>query len=95
MMKCIAVDDEKYVLDLLVDNIQKVPFLKLVARCKNALEAAEVLHREPVDLIFLDTAGSSCSSHLPGRCLNSYLFLHRTLYRGQHHLPPHQRSYTI
>lgn len=53
-MKCIAVDDEKFVLDLLVDNIQKVPFLKLVARCKNALEAAEVLHREPVDLIFLD-----------------------------------------
>ena len=54
MMKCIAVDDEKYVLDLLVDNIQKVPFLQLVSRCRNALEAAEVLHREPVDLIFLD-----------------------------------------
>ena len=53
-MKCIAVDDEKYVLDLLVDNIQKVPFLQLVSRCRNALEAAEVLHREPVDLIFLD-----------------------------------------
>ena len=53
-MKCIAVDDEKYVLDLLVDNIQKVPFLQLVCRCRNALEAAEVLHREPVDLIFLD-----------------------------------------
>ena len=54
MKKCIAVDDEKYVLDLLVDNIQKVPFLQLVSRCRNALEAAEVLHREPVDLIFLD-----------------------------------------
>jgi DNA-binding LytR/AlgR family response regulator len=54
MMKCIATDDEKYVLDLLVDNIQKVPFLKLVGRCKNAMEAAEVLHKEQVDLIFLD-----------------------------------------
>ena len=53
-MKCIAVDDEKYVLDLLVDNIQKVPFLQLVSRCRNALEAAEVLHRDPVDLNFLD-----------------------------------------
>jgi DNA-binding LytR/AlgR family response regulator len=54
MLNCIAVDDEKLVLDLLVDNIQKVPFLHLVKRCKNAMEAAEVLHQEQIDLIFLD-----------------------------------------
>jgi DNA-binding LytR/AlgR family response regulator len=54
MMRCIAVDDEKWVLDLLVDNINRVPFLQLVGRCKNALEAIELLHREDVDLIFLD-----------------------------------------
>jgi len=54
MMNCIAVDDEKLVLDLLVDNISKVPFLRLVGRCRNAMEAMEVLHKEPVDLIFLD-----------------------------------------
>ena len=54
MMRCIAVDDEKWVLDLLVDNINRVPFLQLVGRCKNALEAIELLHREEVDLIFLD-----------------------------------------
>jgi len=54
MMNCIAVDDEKLVLDLLVDNILKVPFLHLVGRCKNAMEAAELLHKEEVDLIFLD-----------------------------------------
>jgi DNA-binding LytR/AlgR family response regulator len=53
-MKCIAVDDEKLVLDLLVDNIQKVPFLKLAGRCKNAMEAAALLHKESIDLIFLD-----------------------------------------
>ena len=53
-MNCIAVDDEKLILDLLVDNIQKVPFLKLVARCKNAFEAADILHKEKIDLIFLD-----------------------------------------
>jgi DNA-binding LytR/AlgR family response regulator len=54
MLKCIAVDDEKYVLDLLVDNIRQVPFLALKARCRNALEAAEILRREEIDLIFLD-----------------------------------------
>jgi len=54
MLNCIAVDDEKLVLDLLVDNIKKVPFLHLVKRCRNAMEAADVLHKEQVDLIFLD-----------------------------------------
>ena len=54
MLNCIAVDDEKLVLDLLVDNIQRVPFLHLVRRCKNAMEAAEALQHETVNLIFLD-----------------------------------------
>lgn len=54
MLNCIAVDDEKLVLDLLVDNIRQVPFLHLVRRCKNAMEAAEALQNETVDLIFLD-----------------------------------------
>lgn len=54
MMRCIAVDDEPLALDLLEDNISKVPFLSLVKRCKNAFEAHEVLMKETVDLIFLD-----------------------------------------
>jgi DNA-binding LytR/AlgR family response regulator len=54
MLNCIAVDDEKLVLDLLVDNIQKVPFLNLVDRCRNALEAANKLQQEKIDLLFLD-----------------------------------------
>jgi DNA-binding LytR/AlgR family response regulator len=54
MLNCIAVDDEKWVLDLLVDNIGRVPFLHLVKRCKNALEAADILQQEKVDLLFLD-----------------------------------------
>jgi DNA-binding LytR/AlgR family response regulator len=54
MLRCIAVDDEPLALDLLEDNIRQVPYLQLVAKCRNALEAIEVLQKEPVDLIFLD-----------------------------------------
>jgi len=54
MMRCIAVDDESLALDLLEDNIQKVPFLTLVKRCKNAFEAHEAVMKDNVDLIFLD-----------------------------------------
>ncbi len=53
-MRCLAVDDEPLALDLLEDNIRKVPFLTLVKRCKNAFEAHETLIRENIDLIFLD-----------------------------------------
>jgi len=54
MMQCIAVDDEKLVLDLVVDNIKQVPYLQLVKACRNAIEAIEVLQKEKIDLIFLD-----------------------------------------
>jgi len=39
MLNCIAVDDEKLALNLLVDNIQKVAYLNLVAQCRNVLSA--------------------------------------------------------
>lgn len=54
MLNCIAVDDENLALDLIEDNIYKVPFLNLVKRCKNPFEAMEVLQNQAIDLIFLD-----------------------------------------
>ncbi len=54
MLNCIAVDDENLALDLIEDNINKVPFLNLVKRCKNPFEAIEVLQNQDIDLIFLD-----------------------------------------
>jgi len=54
MLRCIAVDDEPLALELLEDNISKVPYLQLVAKCSNAIEAMKVLQQQPADLIFLD-----------------------------------------
>jgi DNA-binding LytR/AlgR family response regulator len=54
MLNCITVDDENLALDLLEDNIQKIPFLNLVKRCKNAYDAIEALQVESIDLVFLD-----------------------------------------
>ncbi|MBI2729730.1 MAG: response regulator transcription factor [Sphingobacteriales bacterium] len=54
MLKCIAVDDEPLALELLEDNISKVPYLQLVAKCSNPMEAMKLLQQQPVDLIFLD-----------------------------------------
>jgi DNA-binding LytR/AlgR family response regulator len=41
-------------LDLLADNIRHVAYLELIARCRNTREASDVLHKEKIDLIFLD-----------------------------------------
>ncbi len=54
MIRCLLVDDEKLALELMEDNISKVPFLTLQGKCKNAMEAMEFLRREQVDLMFLD-----------------------------------------
>lgn len=54
MLRCIAIDDEELALELLEDNIRKVPFLELIAGCSNPLEAIKVIREHPVDLIFLD-----------------------------------------
>lgn len=54
MIRCLLVDDEKLALELMEDNVMKVPYLKLQGKCKNAMEAMEFLRKEPVDLIFLD-----------------------------------------
>jgi DNA-binding LytR/AlgR family response regulator len=54
MIRCIAVDDETPALDILEDNISRVPFLQLVKKCKNAFQAKDVLRQEKIDLMFLD-----------------------------------------
>jgi DNA-binding LytR/AlgR family response regulator len=54
MLRCLAIDDEPLALDLLEDNIGKIPFLKLVSKCGDAFEAIRIMQGSQVDLVFLD-----------------------------------------
>ena len=54
MIKCIAIDDEPLALKKLVTYIKKIPYLELVAECRSAIEAQQVLDQQQVEAIFLD-----------------------------------------
>jgi DNA-binding LytR/AlgR family response regulator len=54
MLRCIAIDDEELALELLEDNIRKVPGLQLAGAYTNPLEGLQVLQQGGIDLVFLD-----------------------------------------
>lgn len=53
-LRCIIIDDEPLALDLLEDDISKIPFLKLTHKFQSPFEALPLLKTGQVDLIFLD-----------------------------------------
>lgn len=54
MIKCIIVEDEVLAQQVIQSHLQKTDQFELVAICNNALEAADALNNQEVDLIFLD-----------------------------------------
>lgn len=52
--KCIIVDDEPLAIEAIEMHIQKFESLKLVASCKDAIKAFDVLRNTAIDLMFLD-----------------------------------------
>ena len=54
ILKCAIVDDEPLALQLLETYVQKTPFLQLVGRYSNALQAQKGIQQQPVDLLFTD-----------------------------------------
>ncbi|MFD2569146.1 LytR/AlgR family response regulator transcription factor [Spirosoma soli] len=53
-LRCIAIDDEPFALEILADDIRKVSFLELVGQFASPLDALSLLQQEPIDLLFLD-----------------------------------------
>ncbi len=54
MLRVLAIDDEPLALRQIVSYIQRVPDLQLVAECRSAVEAQDILAAEPVDVLFCD-----------------------------------------
>ena len=54
MLAAIAIDDEPIALDVVKELSGKIPFLSMKGFFTNAFEAADFLHKEKIDLIFLD-----------------------------------------
>jgi len=51
---CLAIDDEPLALKKVASYIERIPFLELVAECRNAFEAMEVMRSKKVQLLFVD-----------------------------------------
>lgn len=53
-LKCLIVDDELVAIKIIAGNIEKLDFLIVEDTCSSAIEAADILKRKEIDLMFLD-----------------------------------------
>ncbi|GAB4028880.1 LytR/AlgR family response regulator transcription factor [Spirosoma koreense] len=53
-MRCLLIEDEPLAMLRLKDYVERVPFLTLAYAVDNGVDAIPILHRESVDLVFLD-----------------------------------------
>jgi DNA-binding LytR/AlgR family response regulator len=54
MINCLVVDDEPIAREGIMEYIMQIDYLNAVAQCKGAAEAAGLLQKHKIDLIFLD-----------------------------------------
>lgn len=53
-LNCVITDDEPIALEILEDYTRLIPDLKLVAKCRNAMETLSVLRQNEIDVLFID-----------------------------------------
>jgi len=53
-LRCLLIDDEPPALKVLESHMSQINGLEIVGLCRNAIEALDVLHQRPVDVLFLD-----------------------------------------
>ncbi|MEM1134440.1 MAG: LytTR family DNA-binding domain-containing protein [Bacteroidota bacterium] len=73
MITCLVVDDEQSAVDILIQYIERTPFLKLAATTNEPLEAIELIQKNQIDLIFMDIrmphlSGLDLAKMISGKC---------------------------
>lgn len=53
-IRCLVVDDESLAIKGMTHYIRKLDFLEVKASCSSAIEAADILKKKEIDLMFLD-----------------------------------------
>ncbi|MFI1773261.1 LytR/AlgR family response regulator transcription factor [Thalassobellus citreus] len=53
-ISCLIVDDEAIARDIIETHLNKIPNIKIVAKCSNAIEAFNAIRNHTIDLVFLD-----------------------------------------
>lgn len=54
IIQCIIVDDEPVACEILENHLAKIKSVKVIATCKNSMEAFDKINTNKIDLIFLD-----------------------------------------
>lgn len=54
ILKCLVADDETLAREGIISYIEKLGFLEVVAVCSSAIEVADCLKKQSIDLMFLD-----------------------------------------
>lgn len=81
-INCIIVDDEPVAREILEDHLKKLDQIRVLASCKNALEAFKVVNTETVDLVFLDINMPDISGLAFAKSMNNNLnIIFTTAYR--------------
>ena len=55
-LKCLVIDDEPLAQDVIENYLRNFSFIRLIAKCDNALIALEWIKKQEIDLIFLDVS---------------------------------------
>jgi len=55
-VKCLIIDDEPLAQDVIENYLESFSFMRLIAKCDNALIALEWIKKQKIDLIFLDVS---------------------------------------
>jgi DNA-binding LytR/AlgR family response regulator len=55
-LKCLIIDDEPLARDVIENYLTNFSFIKLVAKCDNALIALDWIKKQKIDLVFLDVS---------------------------------------